>query len=1348
MNIQRPKLIKELENFSAAGNGVVVGTPGIGKSFLLRDICSKKRNLESEYLYLPLDKIDASDSEMFKKDLKIKGNLGDYLRDQIAKSGKKKGLVVFDSFDSLRSEEAKKFYLRMIKELIAELFGKWNVLVSVRTYDAKNMDELLNCFPAKGGMAPEEYRDVSLKCRNFYIPELTEGEVKESFVSIRGLEAYYSTAGDDFKKLTRNPFNLWLLEQLATGDQIFTEFQNVISDVQLLSLYWKKRVATGGHQESKRLLLSKIAIAMTKNYSLSIRKDEVFEIGAEAIWAELMSSEVLSDYRYSDQRVAFGHNILFDFAVSVLLMEDSYQSLMKFIAEDVSRTVFLRPSLNYYFKRLWHYSNGKFWELYWSLYSTDKTNVVVLMRMMPTLVIISEAIDSAQLDPLIEDSVIKTDAGKDSLANLFQSLRSLRMNRMEMWVKFLNKLVKSVDGSFAWEYSAVLTLIGEEALGKENNNLLKEVGAISRDLLWLFWDQRKAVKNKNYLDRLITVWTIPLIIKTFGTNPKDSRSALDEVLKVMDEENYSLDYLYHLTEGVDRIWNTDPDFVRNIYLTVFSRNETSQEKTHMGGFVMSFTSTRRQDFDMCRWRLIQVFPKFIEDKPFDAVDTALNALFYFIKDEHVLKYLKPGANTDDMIQRFRFRGKDAHYVEDGSVVWDESTYHEQELGMANHVFEFINSLEETPEDEEILGKILDIFAESATFAYFWKHLMMIGEQKPNRFSKYLFELAKAKPILNHVDTLHEVGKFLSACSRHFSSEQRAEVEKEILNMPLENAKRVKREYLEDNRNRLICCIPKDLLVLNESKDLVDRLQKEKRVPANRPLVSSGFEQRAYTEDMWLKEQKVDVEDASNKEFRQLLVPLDEFSKKWLNGIPDKESVVAIYPQLKVVSERLDADRSVDRLVTKLGREKLATGISYIAKAAKDLTEEQFNFCRNCLIQMAKDPEPTPNPDIDNQYSTPHWSFSPRTQAGAGLAWLAGNKPDDTLIQAISALAVDPVPSVRYVTVVELFRLYFKSPIQFWELAKTVGRTEKNRTVQQALCQTVYRIIGKEEEKVAEVLDLLVKKDEGEANDYFVEALMGPIVWLLLVRQNKWASEVMDRILDKPLQFSTKLYRATFDALEYFTPEHYFSNDDDWKRPVANAYVFLERAIEASLKGVKEIYAHGGNELSDQQQGQLKEMFGVIDHMVTRFYFDLEIRDNINSKPGKLTEIQQKEFYLRLKPLLLKILDKSMESQNGLVIAPTAHHFMQILNGVLQHDPQGALEMAARVVETSKQYGFNLDSMAAKDVVEIAEAVINNHKEILKSGKPMEDLLDLLQAFAVTGWPDARKLIWRLDEIFR
>ena len=63
----------------------------------------------------------------------------------------------------------------------------------------------------------------------------------------------------------------------------------------------------------------------------------------------------------SAQRVRFRHNILFDYAVSVLVLDDQPDSLLRFLAEDRSRQLFLRPSLVYFFARLWHEERDAFW---------------------------------------------------------------------------------------------------------------------------------------------------------------------------------------------------------------------------------------------------------------------------------------------------------------------------------------------------------------------------------------------------------------------------------------------------------------------------------------------------------------------------------------------------------------------------------------------------------------------------------------------------------------------------------------------------------------------------------------------------------------------------------------------------------------------------------------------------------------------------------------------------------------------------------------------------------------------------------------------------------------------------
>ena len=102
----------------------------------------------------------------------------------------------------------------------------------------------------------------------------------------------------------------------------------------------------------------------------------------------------------------------------------------------------------------------------------------------------------------------------------------------------------------------------------------------------------------------------------------------------------------------------------------------------------------------------------------------------------------------------------------------------------------------------------------------------------------------------------------------------------------------------------------------------------------------------------------------------------------------------------------------------------------------------------------------------------------------------------------------------------------------------------------------------------------------------------------------------------------------------------------------------------------------------------------------------------------------------------------------MMFAPTAHHFVQLLNGVLRYDPQGVLHLAAGVAKSSEPFGYNLDSMAAGDVVKLVESILADFRDKVRDGESLQDLLDLLDIFAKTGWPDALRLVWRLDEVFR
>ena len=85
---------------------------------------------------------------------------------------------------------------------------------------------------------------------------------------------------------------------------------------------------------------------------------------------------------------------------------------------------------------------------------------------------------------------------------------------------------------------------------------------------------------------------------------------------------------------------------------------------------------------------------------------------------------------------------------------------------------------------------------------------------------------------------------------------------------------------------------------------------------------------------------------------------------------------------------------------------------------------------------------------------------------------------------------------------------------------------------------------------------------------------------------------------------------------------------------------------------------------------------------------------------------------------------------------------------LRYDPPGVLRLAADVVRASKPHGYNLDSLAMKEVVKLVEAIFADHRSEIQDPASISCLLNLLDAFVEAGWPDALQLVWRLDEIYR
>ena len=158
---------------------------------------------------------------------------------------------------------------------------------------------------------------------------LDTDEIREAFAQIQPLEDIYNRGSKEFKRLLAIPFNLWLLEKILKSSQMPTDFRQIYSEVQLLDMFWKHRIEGESDGEHRRFLLTKVARRMVEKLSLSVRREDVYERAGlyepakQTAWNDLLSDEILANVSFcTRQRIAFSHNILFDYAISVLLIED------------------------------------------------------------------------------------------------------------------------------------------------------------------------------------------------------------------------------------------------------------------------------------------------------------------------------------------------------------------------------------------------------------------------------------------------------------------------------------------------------------------------------------------------------------------------------------------------------------------------------------------------------------------------------------------------------------------------------------------------------------------------------------------------------------------------------------------------------------------------------------------------------------------------------------------------------------------------------------------------------------------------------------------------------------------
>ena len=1345
MHIDRERLFEELRRFVIRGSGVILGPPGVGKTFLLRAYCEALLAERVPCLFLPIDKLGANSEADLRAELNLQTDLPSYLRSQ-DRATAHPAVLVIDAFDAARSELAQGFVLGLIRRLGEALGDRWRIIVSVRTYDAKKSEVLQQLFPQADNATPL-FQDPEVSCRHLAIQPLSNDDVAQAIETIPDLPALYETASVEFRELLRIPFNMWLVERLLSSPDARTDLTSVHSEIELLNLFWRHRVQHASFPTDIAVALSRVTARMVADRTLAVRIVDVYSVALATTWDSLLSSEILELVRPDMQRVGFSHNILFDYAVSVLLIEDQPEAACEFLAADHSRPLFLRPSVDYYFTRLWHVRPQVFWSVLWFMLRAPQTHVRVYARLVPTTVMAREARETNQFRPLLEGLAAGSSEASTAMLHFLQVVKGLFQGQRDgLWSALLGRACESLQQEFAWELATFTLDILERAPRVGSLQIQRDCGHVARRLLQWVWLERSAGPTA-FVDKVGGVWGVRLVCRTYAQEPGSSRDLLKPILEGLSDVAFPIEYVSHLADEVPHIWSVDPGLVVEIYEAAFSHEETSDAETGVGTPILPLSSTRRQDFSMCQYHLIRHYSAFLEADPNAAACAVVRALNEYVTRRHVFQFLNPGVTIDDATERFAFRGRTAHYVKDFSCIWDAG-HRDEPIEMAEQLFRHVETIA-TRGDVASVEAILDLLAAEVRCAFFWKRLLESGSRVPSILAKRLFELAVAEPVSSNSETLQALGTFLEAGASYLDTDQRVAVESHVLGLVDAPADDRGAEWRIRQRDRLLSRLPRELLVTDRAKHIREQLEPPSGVVENRPPVTVDTGWGTYTEEQWLRDEGADPSRQENGALLEATKAVEQFSSEWLNGRPDASAIAGIVPELRAAFRIGTEVTGVDERVREMAWARMAAAAETVAKGIEDADAQRaaYDLAKRVLVSALECDPAGEEPDLDASYTSASWSSSGATEAARGIPWLLRARADGDLVEPLERLSRDRRPWVRFLTARELFRLGGTSPDLMWRIAEERARTEKNVVAQDALCHTLGNLLPSEERRVVPLLSLLAARINVENRDSeALKSLTGIAMWLALARQNPWAISYFDEILEHPDQFSHSLGYAVFEAVQYVAPNKIGTERAAW---LNRAVAWLARALEAAASGLTAVRDRAGDAWDDAEREHAKRLYGPLHEVVMRLHFAFDPKfDSSRRDGGTPSESQRVAFYRQVKPLLEQIVALAGEPDDGMIFAPTAHHFVEFLQQALPYDPRGVLHLAARLTVAAEGGGYHLDSMAAGETVRLADRILTDHRSELRDAAAMADMVQLLDMFAKVGWPNALGLLWRLGEVFR
>jgi hypothetical protein len=1236
-------------------------------------------------------------------------------------------VLVIDGLDALRSDLSQRTFRELISA-VSRRVPKCAIVVSIRTFDLQQSEELQNLFFAAPSVSSAR------KFSQVVVPPFSDEEMSDVIRQIPGLATLLADTKDEFKVLLRNPFNLQLATQLIEAGATAQELSVLDSQVQLLEKYWRWRIETPMDRLDRKALLRTVLNKMVERKSLSVAEGDVYSPGVGPALTGLQSDEILR--QSFTNRIAFVHNIIFDYALARLLLDED--GVSGFIEADPSRTIFFRPSLAYFFYQLWLTDRPTFWKVGLAFFKSG--SLPERAKILPGIAIYEAARSVDDVAPLLGGANEGQTEGLTGTLRAVQALGGLQSPRRTLWLAVMLRLSENPKLEFVNEYVGLLSAAGESIRSSENADIFT---AAERLLQWMWklspeLDRDQAVSLANIGAGRV----LPVILRNYGVDVERARKVVYGVLDRYGSPLSGPNEAFWLAREIGSVIEHDPATAVAVYQRTFKYKESSNETTEMGGgVVLRLRSNRAQDFDMSRYGLEQAFSRFLQLAPQEGGIAAIEAVTAEIEREQPMV-----TRNDRTIESFTFQvgGTELHYKADFSEIWDSGAREYASLKLLDSAVHYAAMLLSEDRDVDAGIAILHSIMQRASFAVVWKRLLQITTIETDALFPHLVGILTVPEFISAPETTISVGEVLKAAygKKLVADSNAAAIEQAILGIP--SAPLVVRyEKPESIRNRLLMCIPFDEIQSSEAKTVATRLIEANDARENKPYHSFSGGARPFGTEDWLRESGVDTGKPENAEILGALKPLQEFERKYLNETPGTEECIETEPLIRRVESLLDELKPEDKIAETAQGILCGTAESILKNAKLTVDSSVLKLCLSIVLKGASDPSPVFNAKYDLPFDMPSWgSPVPRIESAQGLSHYLWNWGTDAeVVGALRKLSRDEVPAVRF-QVAQGALGFFKheARAEFWSLVEEMSRNEQTPGVMMALVEALGRIGSQEPERVAQLLSEIIQRGlPSTERSELVRGLLQVLVGLYVARDDKGANKQLLQFEADPLKNHRELVEEVLAASYYLSPNN------------AQKSEMLVRSRNLIMRVVASTYEALGRLFQDQSQNDKGEAFDkclkILDQVAARVFFSLDLGPRSGGTPA-LGSPSPKAFYFELKPLIEQLTSRRPPNSQHLLAPHTAHYLMQTLNGVLAFDPAAVIECANAVCRAAKILKYQFDPLAVEEMVKLVEHVLADHREVLRETATANALGEMLDTFVSVGWPQAMNLTFKLDQAVR